>query len=279
MVGGNDIQICDRDKEVPSTDIRICDESQEKPYDIRICDEAQDGCKNVLNPLAVSGDADCNVGDIYTVSGGLGPYTWTFSGGSIDPGAESSAAEVTAISACGAAGSARWATITATDTCGTVASLEVRLPNGTWVVVSTCGSTNDYDTSFGDFRSNLAACGSPMADFNWNGCTRDSLSTTGRVSNYENYTYSGGYRYFPQFKAGRDGTQCSQGGGSCRSIAQPWDGQNGNIQGTESSGTLSGCCGSDVVSGSGYIAIYPGCWRIDYSVCLRYLQTSEWQCP
>lgn len=225
--------------------------------------------------LVVSGDEDCSVGDIYSASGGISPYVFSFDGGTIN----ATTGEVTAINACGASGSARWATITVTDSCGNTAKLEVRLPNGTWVIISTCGSVNDNDTSFGNLRSGLSSCETPMADFNWHGCTRDSLSTTGRVSNYENYTYDGGYRYFPQFKAGADGEYCTQASGTCHSIAQPWDGNNGGISGSVSSTTLVGCCGDDIVSGSGYRYIDPGCWAIDYSVCLRYLQVSEWRCP
>ena len=100
-----DIRICDKDSVQVPGDIRICDEqSTPAPGDIRICsDEDKDPCLSSDVPT-VSGDGDCNVGDIYSASGGIGPYTWSFSGGSIDQ-----FGEITAIDACSSPGDPRWA--------------------------------------------------------------------------------------------------------------------------------------------------------------------------
>ncbi len=70
--------------------------------------------------LTLSGTDEPEVGDIYTASGGVAPYTWSFSGGTID-----SSGEITTITGCGVA------TVSVSDACGYAANIVVRLP-GFW---------------------------------------------------------------------------------------------------------------------------------------------------
>lgn len=128
-----DIRICDEQPKHSGGDIRVCDEkSTNSGSDIRACsDDKDDPCKEATAPV-VSGDRDCNVGDIYTASGGVPPYAWSFDKGSIDSGGE-----IISVDSCGASGSSRVGTIRCTDSCGRTGVYKVRLPGGTWVAYAT----------------------------------------------------------------------------------------------------------------------------------------------
>ena len=84
--------------------------------------------------LVVGGPEDVAVDSQYGASGGSAPYTWAFDGGGID-----TTGKVTAINDCGGPGETRYANVTVTDSCGKSVSKEVRLPGGTWVLVSNGG--------------------------------------------------------------------------------------------------------------------------------------------
>lgn len=86
---------------------------------ISLCEEAA--------PVTLSGPEAPGNGSQYTATGGIPPYTWTISKGSITQNGV-----VTVSGQCGAA------TVTVTDTCGTT-SKDVRMPSGAWHLVSdTC---------------------------------------------------------------------------------------------------------------------------------------------
>lgn len=131
----SDIKTCSDENTAKPSDIVKCDEDQTpKPQDIKICedDDRLDPCPTA-GPLSITGDGDCNVGDFYSGGGGIGPYSYSFSAGSIN----SVTGEILSISGCGAPGTDRFASVSVSDSCGSAASLEVRLPGGTWVLVGT----------------------------------------------------------------------------------------------------------------------------------------------
>lgn len=82
---------------------------------------------NPSDTLNLSGAETPSVGSIYSASGGVAPYTYSISCGSIDP----DTGEVTDLSGCCGSGTA-----TVTDDCGATASMTVRFPSGVWVLVS-----------------------------------------------------------------------------------------------------------------------------------------------
>lgn len=110
-----------------------------------------------LSGLTLDGPEMPGEGSQYSVSGGIAPYVWSFSGGSIDENGM-----VSNISACTAPGEVRSATVTATDSGCRTASIEVLLSGGAWVSTGracvpgseTCGNqyveTGTYPNAFCD---------------------------------------------------------------------------------------------------------------------------------
>lgn len=121
----SDISICDRDRDVPSGDIRVCDEAQQNPTDIRICDEDQ--CAKQWPSLSLSGTETPVNGSPYAAAGGLAPYTFSISQGTIN----GETGQITDLT--GACGSG---TVTVTDKCGKTASITVRFASGHWELAS-----------------------------------------------------------------------------------------------------------------------------------------------
>lgn len=81
--------------------------------------------------ITISGSDAPQNGSQYTATGGESPYTWTISKGSIQPvNADGSTASVTVSGQCGVA------TITVKDSCGNQTTKDIRLPSGSWVMVS-----------------------------------------------------------------------------------------------------------------------------------------------
>lgn len=91
--------------------------------------------KTIISDIMINRGIDVNVsemiisgpdapvdGDQYAVAGGLPPYTWSISKGSITQDGI-----VTVSGQCGAA------TVTVADACGNTATKDVRMPNGVWV--------------------------------------------------------------------------------------------------------------------------------------------------
>jgi len=129
----SNIKVCTDENTATPSDIVICDDEQTpKPQDIKVCVDPGrvDPCLTSMD-ITVSGDGDCNVGDIYSATGGIGPYTWSFDSGGID-----SSGEITSINSCVTPGDYRGGVVTATDTCGNSNTLTVRLTGGIWVTVS-----------------------------------------------------------------------------------------------------------------------------------------------
>jgi len=134
-----EIELCPEDQpEKPSAEIEVCPPEPAKvDFEIEVCPEEEPAEQPDLpNPcdsapaLSISGTETPIVGSDYNYSGGLGPYVWSFDGGEI-----SSAGMITSIDACGDPGDPRWSTVRITDNCGTVAEIEIRLPDGEWKFV------------------------------------------------------------------------------------------------------------------------------------------------
>lgn len=83
------------------------------------------------SPLGISGPTVAAVGEFYSAGGGIGPYSLSFSAGSIDE----ESGELLSISACSAPGERRTGFVRVTDSCGEQAEKEVVLPGGVWVLV------------------------------------------------------------------------------------------------------------------------------------------------
>jgi hypothetical protein len=82
-----------------------------------------DAC-NGLDDLEISGTDAPEVNDSYAATGGLPPYTWSISQGSID-----ASGRITSLSgACGPG------TVTVADACGNTAHLTVRFPSGVFTL-------------------------------------------------------------------------------------------------------------------------------------------------
>lgn len=83
--------------------------------------------------ISVLDEVDC--GDFIGATGGSAPYSFTFTGGTVD----ADTGEILSITACGAPADPRTATAGVTDQCGNSDSAEVRLPGGYWANVYDSG--------------------------------------------------------------------------------------------------------------------------------------------
>lgn len=102
--------------------------------------------RDIPNPrsdLIVSGNSHATVGETYSASGGLGPYIFSFSAGSIDE----ETGEILSITACSAPNELRTGFVSAIDSCGAQAQKEVTLPGGVWVLVQADVPLETYDGS------------------------------------------------------------------------------------------------------------------------------------
>lgn len=122
--------------------------------------EATDDCGRIAEseeieleqpPLFITGPDAPIVGSVYTASGGLPPYRYTFDGGTID-----GEGEVLTIDDCGGAGEeAGMGEVTATDLCDTEASIDVRLPGGHWEEQDPTECTDPRPTCAGFYDDTL----------------------------------------------------------------------------------------------------------------------------
>jgi hypothetical protein len=125
-------------------------------------------------PLTLSGSETPNVGSTYRAAGGSGGYVYSISCGTIN----SETGQVLNLTDCCGSG-----TVSATDTCGTTVTLDVRFPSGRWVQESIekqslyCGISGAYGTT-----------------------------------RYSSYHYYGQYRTHNIFKYHRLGSSCSNCG-------------------------------------------------------------------
>lgn len=120
-----------------------------------------DGCSNPVNDvkhihdigtLILAGDENAAVGNYYVPVGGIAPYTYSFTGGTIDV----DSGEILSISTCAANGSSAMATVSVNDSCGSSATLDIRLPDGHWVY--------SHETYYDPPESNYvdSCCGTSM---------------------------------------------------------------------------------------------------------------------
>jgi hypothetical protein len=186
----SDIKVCTEDNSRQSSDIVVCTEDQTQvPSDIKVCTEDGriffDKCLG-LSDLVISGDEDCNVGDIYTASGGTGNYVFSFNVGTIDQDGE-----VLSINACGAPDSDRTGIISVFDGCSS-ASITVRLTGGYWKIISS--------EQVGSDCSNSPSCnsyvqygprGAATCRMTTGSCTGQLLSGGSRVTERVAYAYGG----------------------------------------------------------------------------------------
>lgn len=98
-----------------------------------------------------TGDANICVNTQFTVSGGVAPYTWTFSKGSID-----STGKITSVT-CGASGSSAIGTVSVEDACGNTAEVNGRINGGKWGTLSAeqlttlCGGRGQSEKVYASF--------------------------------------------------------------------------------------------------------------------------------
>ena len=117
-----------------------CDDYSLNVLCTSICDGFSNAIINVSSPevtgVMISGsDTPTGTAAGYTAVGGIAPYTWSASCGSVNTGIDTASASWDFSGCCGTA------TISVTDDCGSTASLTVRMPTGTWVLVETCTAT------------------------------------------------------------------------------------------------------------------------------------------
>ena len=96
-----------------------------------------EGCPG--SPMTIAGPDAPNDGSQYTVTGGVEPYSWSASRGSID-----SSGSVRVSGACGPS------TITVTDACGNVAIKTTRMPLGEWREVYDIRNAPDHPVCEGE---------------------------------------------------------------------------------------------------------------------------------
>jgi len=119
-----EIVLCpERDEDSGGRDITVCPERDEDSggRDITVCPGE---CANPPE-LSLSGDEEATVGSQYSVTGGVPPYNWSISCGSIDGNGQ-----ITDLSGCCGSG-----TVSVTDYCGQSQNMAVRFPSGQWVLV------------------------------------------------------------------------------------------------------------------------------------------------
>lgn len=116
-----------------------CGETSTKKYIDPDYEESEESELFLIGPDAPG------VGSQYSASGGEAPYSFSFSGGSID-----STGKITSVSSCGGPdGNGAIAHVTVTDACGKTAAIQVRLDGGAWLQTAT-----NYDPGGGCFPHN-----------------------------------------------------------------------------------------------------------------------------
>lgn len=129
--GDRDIVICDQQgTDSEHREIMVCSEqdSTDDGREIVVCNEQDVDCSDPPE-LDIEGPGAPVVGSVYTPSGGVEPYSFSMSGGTIDDDGE-----VLSVTSCGGSGgNGAVGSVTVTDACGQSASLTVRLPGGSWV--------------------------------------------------------------------------------------------------------------------------------------------------
>ena len=135
------VSLCDQ-QDVEDGTVSICDRVKEEDGTVVFCADEEEPVVTPIDPCAdqatvvLSGPGDPDEGASYSVTGGRPPYSWSISAGTIsDNGVVTSLA--------GACGSG---TVTVSDSCGSSQQMEVRFPDGQWVLQSStpgpCGEVS-----------------------------------------------------------------------------------------------------------------------------------------
>lgn len=135
----NSIQICDNPgPETNESRITVCDENEPNESQVVICADP-DVCPPGTPELSISGSETPGNGTVYTVSGGVGPFVWSASGGASMTPTGPRSAQINVDGTCGGGA------VSASDVCG-IANKMVRYPSGQWV---SCGSVGRGDCTGG----------------------------------------------------------------------------------------------------------------------------------
>ncbi len=96
--------------------------------------EKQSEVRSEINPpLTITGPEEPKVGDVYTASGGVPPYSFNFNGGEID----ADTGEILSITTCGGPeGNGAIGIVSVVDQCASNNNIKVRVHGGAWIVTS-----------------------------------------------------------------------------------------------------------------------------------------------
>lgn len=133
------------------TDVPLCGQSTKVTATDACNQQAQVGVNvSAAADLLITGSNEPDVNDVYSVNGGLEPYSWSFSGGSIN-----NVGKILSVTSCGGpSNNGAVATVSVTDSCGETASIEVRLPGGYWGAPENTCDVSVYDNGFHCYSPN-----------------------------------------------------------------------------------------------------------------------------
>lgn len=168
------VSLCDQEDQLPDGKIRLCKENKENDGKIRLCEEEKvDPCE--ASAMILTGSGAPEEGSGYSVLGGIAPFAWSISAGTIEGDGRNAA--VTDLSgACG------MGTVSVTDACGRTLTKEVRFPDGQWVLDSSeCGPCG-CDIGGLNWGLNVCSIISGSSKTTWNTVTIDYRTLTGGLS-------------------------------------------------------------------------------------------------
>lgn len=208
-------------------DITICDETAPEGKDIVVCPEEPiediEICVDCLE-LSLSGPELVAVGSIYTITGGVEPYTVAVVGANYTMDSATQI-RITSINSCTTQGASRTGTITVTDSCDPIQTeeLAVRYPSGTFVFSHSVWPFGSSDAAFNNHVACSLCCIPALRkDYNF---VRFGVST----STTNNFMMTDGLgQYYRIYRADNTSNlsfcQCtSSNGGSDCSFCSPFD--------------------------------------------------------
>ena len=176
-IEGGSVSICDREREDDEDgSVTLCDQTPEGDGTVVFCGEQPepeqippaDPCDG-LDTLIISGPGDPDEDSSYSVSGGRAPYTFSISAGTISD----NGGIISLLGACGTG------TVTVTDSCGNTAQMEVRFPDGQWVLASStpgpCGEVGNLSCNPGTVNCSPTISGGTKTQYivasgDWRAC-------------------------------------------------------------------------------------------------------------